>query len=84
MNSILENQMQLDEEKQSEQEEIPEVEMDVPKAKEQPDFLKDISIKDADSSLRIQLNQILRKYTLRKTKLEEREKEVGIIMKTLE
>ncbi|XP_067210276.1 cilia- and flagella-associated protein 44 isoform X2 [Linepithema humile] len=79
-NSISDSQMQLDKEKQPEQEEeISEVEIDVAKAKEQPDFLKDVSIKDADSSLRIQLNQMLRKYMLRKTKLEEREKEWKII-----
>jgi len=71
--------MQLDKEKQVEQEEISEVEVDIVKTKEQADFLRDINIKDADSSLRIQLNQMLRKYMLRKTKLEEREKEVSVI-----
>jgi len=40
------------------------------------DFLKDIKY-DMDSSLGVQLNQILRKYILRKTRLEEREKEVS-------
>jgi len=44
------------------------------------DFLKDIKY-DMDSSLGVQLNQILRKYILRKTRLEEREKEVSVIYK---
>lgn len=86
-NSILDSQIQLDKEKQSEQteqeileEEILEVETDIAEAKEQPDFLKDINITDADSSLGIQLNQMLRKYMQRKRKLEEREKEVSAIM----
>jgi len=84
MNSVSKSQMQLDKEKQPEQEEISEIEIDIAKAKKQPDFLKDINVKDADSSLKIQLNQMLRKYMLRKTKLEEREKEVSIIMQKFE
>lgn len=43
-------------------------------------FLKDIDYKDTDSSLGIQLNQMLNKYNLRKTRLEQREKEVGTFL----
>ncbi|EFN70133.1 WD repeat-containing protein 52 [Camponotus floridanus] len=42
-------------------------------------FLKGIDYKDTDSSLGIQLNQMLNKYNLRKTRLEQREKEWKII-----
>lgn len=40
-------------------------------------FLKGIDYKDTDSSLGIQLNQMLNKYNLRKTRLEQRENEVS-------
>lgn len=43
------------------------------------DFLKGINYEDLNSSLGIQLNQMLRKYTLRKIRLEQREKEVSAI-----
>ncbi|XP_036151277.1 cilia- and flagella-associated protein 44 [Monomorium pharaonis] len=43
------------------------------------EFLKDMNYEDLDSSLGIQLNQMLRKYILRKTKLEQREKEWKVI-----
>lgn len=58
-----------------------ETEEEIEMAKTEPivDFLKDINYKDIDTSLGIQLNQMLRKYTLRKTRLEQREKEVSTI-----
>lgn len=43
-------------------------------------FLKGIDYKDTDSSLGIQLNQMLNKYNLRKTRLEQREKEVNTFL----
>ncbi|KYN07248.1 WD repeat-containing protein 52 [Cyphomyrmex costatus] len=43
------------------------------------DFLKDINYENMDSSLGIQLNQMLRKYTLQKTRLEQRKKEWKVI-----
>lgn len=43
-------------------------------------FLKDIDYKDTDNSLGIQLNQMLNKYNLRKTRLQQREKEVGTFL----
>lgn len=56
-------------------------EIEMTKMKPIADFLKDINYEDVDSSLGIQLNQMLRKYTLRKTRLEQREKEVSAIYK---
>ena len=58
------------------------IEEEIEKVETKPsvDFLKDIKY-DMDSSLGVQLNQILRKYILRKTRLEEREKEVSVIYK---
>jgi len=52
----------------------------MPTIKEQPiaDFLESINYKSIDSSLGIQLKQMLHKYTMRKMRLEEREKEVSI------
>ncbi|EZA55647.1 hypothetical protein X777_04289, partial [Ooceraea biroi] len=51
------------------------------RAKEQPiaNFSESINYKNADSNLGIQLKQMLRKYTLRKMKLEEREKKWKVI-----
>ncbi|KYN22810.1 WD repeat-containing protein 52 [Trachymyrmex cornetzi] len=54
-------------------------EIEIAKTKSTVDFLKDINYEDMDSSLGIQLNQMLRKYTLRKTRLEQREKEWKVI-----
>lgn len=70
------------EEKQEENKAEPEKEIEVAKMKPIADFLKDVNYEDIDSSLGIQLNQMLRKYTLRKTKLEQREKEVSTIYKS--
>jgi len=54
--------------------------LEVARMKEQPiaDFLESINYKSVDSSLGIQLKHMLHKYTLRKMRLEEREKEVSI------
>ncbi|KYN44488.1 WD repeat-containing protein 52 [Trachymyrmex septentrionalis] len=56
-----------------------EEEIEIVETKPTMDFLKDINYEDMDSSLGIQLNQMLRKYTSRKTRLEQREKEWKII-----
>ncbi|KAG5315180.1 CFA44 protein, partial [Acromyrmex insinuator] len=57
------------------------IEEEIEKVETKPilDFLKDINYEDMETSLGIQLNQMLRKYTLRKTRLEQREKEWKII-----
>jgi len=65
------------EENKAEKEIEPEKEIEIAKMKPIADFLKDVNYEDVDSSLGIQLNQMLRKYTLRKTRLEQREKEVN-------
>lgn len=56
-----------------------EEEIEIAKTKPIADFLKGINNEDINSSLGIQLNQMLRKYTLRKIRLEQREKEVGTV-----
>jgi len=56
-----------------------EEEIEMTETKPIIDFLRDMNYESMDSSLGIQLNQMLRKYTLRKTKLEQREKEVSTI-----
>lgn len=58
-----------------------EEEIEIAKTEPIADFLKGINYEDTDNSLVIQLNQMLRKYTLRKRRLEEREKEVSSIYK---
>lgn len=82
MSSVTNGEVQrYEEEQREEKEKMKEDEMEIEKVEKQPikDFLKDVNYEAADSSLAIQLNQMLRKYTSRKMKLEEREKEVGII-----
>lgn len=66
--------MEKEEEKDAEE----EIEL---KVKEPPlvEFLKGVDYEDTESSSGIRLNQMLRKYTLRKTRLEERDKEVSAI-----
>lgn len=65
------------EEKQREKEGKTEEEISTTQEQSVALFLKDIDYKDTDSSLGIQLNQMLSKYNLRKTRLEQREKEVS-------
>lgn len=65
------------EEKQREKEGKTEEETSTTQEQSVALFLKDIDYKDTDSSLGIQLNQMLNKYNLRKTRLEQREKEVS-------
>ncbi|XP_011636228.1 uncharacterized protein LOC105426623 [Pogonomyrmex barbatus] len=79
-NGVTDDKTQNNEKEQRENDKVEE-EIEVIKMKEQPiaDFLKDINYEAMDSSLGIQLNQLLRKYTLRKTRLEQREKEWKVI-----
>lgn len=68
-------------EERDEEEKEKEQAISIKKEKSQvAEFLKGINFKDLDSSLGIQLNQMLRKYNLIKSRLEEREKEVSIIL----
>ncbi|XP_018302310.1 uncharacterized protein [Mycetomoellerius zeteki] len=79
-NSITDVKMQHYEMKDREKDKAKiEEEIEVTETKPTMDFLKDINYEDMDSSLGIQLNQMLRKYTLRKTRLEQREKEWKVI-----
>lgn len=72
--------MQHYEEEQRKEDKVErEEEIAIAESKPIKDFLKGINYEGMDSSLGIQLNQILRKYTLRKTRLEQREKEVNTI-----
>lgn len=68
-----------EEEQREEDKAETEEEIEVAKTKPIADFLKGINYEDVDSSLGIQLNQMLRKYTSRKTRLEQREEEVSTI-----
>lgn len=80
MASVAKDKMHYEEEKrEKEKEEKTEEEIDT--IREQPIavFLENIDYKDTDSSLGIQLNQMLSKYNSRKTRLEQREKEVSAI-----
>lgn len=80
MNSVMNGKMQHYEEEQREEDKAEtEEEIEMTETKPIADFLKGINYEDVDSSLGIQLNQMLRKYTLRKTRLEQRKKEVNII-----
>lgn len=73
------DKMQHSEEKQGEKQRERETEEEMSTTQEQSvTFLKGIDYKDTDSSLGIQLNQMLNKYNLRRTRLEQREKEVSI------
>lgn len=73
------DQMQHYEEKQKEEE--TEEEIGTTQEQSVAVFLKGMDdYKDTDSSLGIQLNQMLSKYNLRKTRLEQREKEVSKIL----
>ncbi|XP_072743964.1 cilia- and flagella-associated protein 44 [Anoplolepis gracilipes] len=65
------------EERQRDKQKEEKVEEEISQMQKQPIavFLKGIEHKDIESSLGIQLNQMLNKYNLRKTKLEQREKE---------
>lgn len=54
-----------------------EEEIDITQEQSVALFLNGLDYKDTDSSLGIQLNQMLSKYNLRKTRLEQREKEVS-------
>ncbi|KMR01454.1 wd repeat-containing protein 52 [Lasius niger] len=75
------DRMQHYEEKQREKQKEGEIEEEIGTTQEQSVavFLKGIDYKDTDSSLGIQLNQMLSKYNLRRTRLEQREKEIQII-----
>lgn len=75
------DRMQHYEEKQREKQKEGEIEEEIGTTQEQSVavFLKGIDYKDTDSSLGIQLNQMLSKYNLRRTRLEQREKEVSTI-----
>lgn len=74
--------MQHYEEEQREEDKAEtEEEIEMTETKPIVDFLKGINYEDVDSSLGIQLNQMLRKYTLRKTRLEQRKKEVNRYLK---
>lgn len=82
MNSVMNGKMQHYEEEQREEDKAEtEEEIEMTETKPIADFLKGINYEDMDSSLGIQLNQILRKYTLRKTRLEQRKKEVNRYLK---
>lgn len=77
--SLAESKMQHYEVERQEEEKVEEVEIEKAKDQTIADIIKDINYEDMDSSLAIQLNQMIRKYTLRKTRLEERENKVNII-----
>ncbi|XP_050459151.1 cilia- and flagella-associated protein 44 isoform X5 [Cataglyphis hispanica] len=77
-NSVMDDKAQNYEEKQREEGKTEE-ETSTTQEQSVALFLKDIDYKDTDSSLGIQLNQMLNKYNLRKTRLEQREKEWKII-----
>jgi len=80
LNSVTDDKMRHYKEKQREEDKAKtEEEIEMTETKPIIDFLKDMNYESMDSSLGIQLNQMLRKYTLRKTKLEQREKEVSTI-----
>jgi len=80
MNSATDDKMQFYKEKQREEDKAKtEEKIEMIETKPIIDFLKDMNYESMDSSLGIQLNQMLRKYTLRKTKLEQRKKEVSTI-----
>lgn len=79
MNSITDDEMQHYENQREEDKAETGEEIEVAKTKPIADFLKDINYKEDSSSLGIQLNQMLRKYMLRKIKLEQREKQVNTI-----
>lgn len=82
MNSVMNGKMQHYEEEQREEDKAEtEEEIEMTETKPIADFLKGINYEDMDSSLGIQLNQILRKYTLRKTRLEQRKTEVNRYLK---
>lgn len=82
MNSVMNGKMQHYEEEQREEDKAEtEEEIEMTETKPIADFLKGINYEDVDSSLGIQLNQMLRKYTLRKTRLEQRKKEVNRYLK---
>ncbi|KAL6428441.1 hypothetical protein ACFW04_008603 [Cataglyphis niger] len=78
-NSVMDDKAKNYEEKQREKEGKTEEETSTTQEQSVALFLKDIDYKDTDSSLGIQLNQMLNKYNLRKTRLEQREKEWKII-----
>lgn len=73
--------MQHYEEEQREEEEGIEEETETEKIQEQAiaDILKGVDYENIDSSQGIRLNQMLRKYISRKTRLEEREKQVSVL-----
>lgn len=82
MNSVMNGKIQHYEEEQREEDKAEtEEEIEMTETKPIADFLKGINYEDVDSSLGIQLNQMLRKYTLRKTRLEQRKKEVNRYLK---
>lgn len=68
-----------EEEQLKEDEAETEEEIELMKTKPFANFLKGMNDEDVNSSLGMQLNQMLRKYTLRKIRLEQREKEVSTI-----
>lgn len=57
--------------------------IEIVKTKPIMEFLKGINYEDVDSSLGIQLNQMLCKYNLRKIRLEQREQEVITIYRPI-
>ncbi|XP_014472910.1 PREDICTED: cilia- and flagella-associated protein 44 [Dinoponera quadriceps] len=80
--SIANGPMQRYEEERKEEKETEE-EAEAERMQEQAiaDILKDVDHEDMDNSQGIRLIQILRKYTLRKARLEEREKQWRVIHK---
>ncbi|XP_070154334.1 cilia- and flagella-associated protein 44 isoform X2 [Polyergus mexicanus] len=80
-NSVTDDKMQNYEEKEREKQKEGKTEEEIDITQEQSValFLNGLNYKDTDSSLGIQLNQMLNKYNLRKTRLEQREKEWKII-----
>ncbi|XP_025994269.1 cilia- and flagella-associated protein 44 isoform X2 [Solenopsis invicta] len=80
-NSITDDKMQHYEEEQQKEGKVKMgEEIKVAETRPIEDFLKDLNYENVlDSSLGIQLNQMLRKYILRKAKLEQREKEWKVI-----
>ncbi|XP_070529333.1 cilia- and flagella-associated protein 44 isoform X2 [Cardiocondyla obscurior] len=77
--NVIDEKVHHYEEKQEKDKVETEEEIEIIKTEPIPDFLKGINYEDIDSSLGIQLNQMLRKYTSRKTRLEQREKEWKLI-----
>ncbi|XP_029161342.1 cilia- and flagella-associated protein 44 isoform X2 [Nylanderia fulva] len=78
-NSVIDKMQHSEEKPEKPKKEEKEEEISTMREQSVAVFLKDIDYKDTDSSLGIQLNQMLNKYNLRRIRLEQREKEWKII-----